>query len=533
VVVDKLYNILGQDYPADRLEVLVGDDGSNDQTARLVDPFVGKNVFMWRSPVRLGKATMINRLLERATGELLLMTDASCTLGDNALKKMVLTMTDPRVGAAVPTYSVGGDSAEARIWSLWKRARPALMRLGIFMGACGGAFMIRRKGTRPLAADTINDDYTLAWRATASGRWLWPVTTARVQDRSTSTRGSWHRMTRIAAGDAQMMMRLLKIPAPAGHRLGLLFHKGMRLSIPLMVLAAVAGLSWGSLKGFWLASFALALCGGAFVVGLLAMAATFAQMRMDALSKVIGHFTLMFLAQPVGLVRALKGQQTALWRRPDGNRGLAFAQPLRVQAAKRILDFSLAFVGIILTAPLMAIVAVLVRLDSKGPSLFGQKRVCKWEDGTMEEFVMYKFRSMKRDAEAASGPTWATAHDPRVTSFGRFLRKSRLDELPQLFNVLLGQMSLVGPRPERAYFVKKLHQEIPGYEIRVKGIKPGITGWAQVHCGYDTDVEAVRNKILFDLAYAAHLGSVSDYLRIEGHTLLKTVKVVLGGRNAH
>ena len=119
---------------------------------------------------------------------------------------------------------------------------------------------------------------------------------------------------------------------------------------------------------------------------------------------------------------------------------------------------------------------------------------------------------MYQDAEVKSGPQWATAADPRITRVGKFLRKTRLDELPQFFNVLRGEMSIIGPRPERPYFVKQLDTSIPFYSERIIGVKPGITGLAQIHCEYDTSLESVKKKLYYDHAYAARLTNFKEFI---------------------
>jgi lipopolysaccharide/colanic/teichoic acid biosynthesis glycosyltransferase len=177
--------------------------------------------------------------------------------------------------------------------------------------------------------------------------------------------------------------------------------------------------------------------------------------------------------------------------------------------------------------------AIAVRLGSPGPAIFRQERVRHDSRGRPVSFQMYKFRSMYVDAETRSGPVWATVNDPRITPVGRFLRKSRLDELPQLWNVLRGDMTLVGPRPERPSFVKQLGDMIPGYTDRVARCKPGVTGWAQIHCEYDTSIDSVRTKVLYDLAYVAHLYDLRSYVGMEINVALRTVMVMVKGKGAH
>jgi exopolysaccharide biosynthesis polyprenyl glycosylphosphotransferase len=179
---------------------------------------------------------------------------------------------------------------------------------------------------------------------------------------------------------------------------------------------------------------------------------------------------------------------------------------------KRIMDLVIALVALVVSAPIMALIAALIKLDSKGTVLFVQERV--GNDG--QTFRMYKFRSMVQDAEANTGPVWATADDPRRTKVGKWIRRYNLDELPQLLNVVLGDMSIVGPRPERPYFVNKFKESIPRY-MRRHMVKSGITGWAQVN-GLRGDT-SVLERTFYDIYYVENWSLLFD-LRILWRTLL-------------
>lgn len=186
---------------------------------------------------------------------------------------------------------------------------------------------------------------------------------------------------------------------------------------------------------------------------------------------------------------------------------------------KRVLDLTVALAGLVLALPLMALVAVAVRLDSKGPVLYRQTRV-----GRMgRDFPVLKFRSMRVDAESDGAAQWAVENDPRITRIGRFLRKYRLDELPQFFNVIRGDMSFVGPRPERPCFVEELCKMIPYYDER-HSVRPGLTGWAQVQYRYGSSIDDAANKLEYDLFYLKHM-SLSFDLAI----IFQTIRIVLGG----
>jgi sugar transferase (PEP-CTERM system associated) len=189
-------------------------------------------------------------------------------------------------------------------------------------------------------------------------------------------------------------------------------------------------------------------------------------------------------------------------------------------AVKRSMDIMLSLIGLILTVPFFPLIALIIKLDSPGPLFFSQIRVGAHE----KTFLLYKFRTMRQDAEKGTGAVWSTENDPRITRIGAFLRKSRIDEFPQFYNVLMGSMSFVGPRPERPEFVEKLKQVIPYYSKR-HFVKPGLTGWAQVCYPYGSTVEDAVEKLRYDLYYTKNLSSFLDLLII-----LETIKVVLFGR---
>ncbi|HEX2963130.1 MAG TPA: sugar transferase [Ignavibacteriales bacterium] len=187
---------------------------------------------------------------------------------------------------------------------------------------------------------------------------------------------------------------------------------------------------------------------------------------------------------------------------------------------KRLMDISISLIILLISLPVTFIISVLIKLDSPGTVLYKQKR----SGLNGKEFDIYKFRSMRNDAEKSTGPVWSQKNDPRITRVGKFIRKVRIDEIPQMINVLKGEMSLVGPRPERPFFVEKLSQEIPLYKKRLK-VRPGVTGWAQVKHKYDETIEDVKTKLRYDLFYIENMS-----LRMDFKILFRTVFVVLFGK---
>jgi len=190
------------------------------------------------------------------------------------------------------------------------------------------------------------------------------------------------------------------------------------------------------------------------------------------------------------------------------------------QSMKRLTDILVSIIILVLSSPLWIIIAIAIKMDTPGPAVYSQDRVGK--DGKI--FKMHKFRSMRADAEKESGPVWAPQHDSRVTKVGRFLRNTRLDEIPQFINVLDGDMSLVGPRPERPFFVERLSKEIPLYQRRLR-VRPGITGWAQIKQGYDRSIDDVKSKVRYDLFYIENMS-----FRMDLKILLFTFYIMVMGK---
>lgn len=239
----------------------------------------------------------------------------------------------------------------------------------------------------------------------------------------------------------------------------------------------------------------------------------------------------------------------------SGSKAQSHASGAQTHFLKRSLDIVLSAFALVVLSPVLALVALAIKLDSRGPVIYAQERVglnrrrsrngdgngngshrenempAGWDrreaDCYGRPFKIYKFRSMVADAERATGPVWASASDSRVTRVGKILRKTRLDEFPQLWNVLRGDMSLVGPRPERPTFVVSLTKEIPDYPRRCEAL-PGITGLAQVKWRYDTSVETVSRKLQYDLYYVRH-----GRLLLDLKIMAATFKVMARGEGAH
>jgi lipopolysaccharide/colanic/teichoic acid biosynthesis glycosyltransferase len=534
VIRQKLENVFSLEWPRELLDVIVCSDGSDDGTDELVAQYRRHGVRLLRQSPRQGKACTINRMVEEAVGDAVLITDASAELPRNCVRKLLAALRRPGVGMASPRYVVGDGGGEAGYWSFDTRLRERAASCGVLLGGHGAAMMFWRGLVPRLAADTINDDYVLPLRVASKGYVIDYVRDCVVREPATASLSTvFYRAARIARGNLQMIGRHLPLARDPALAASLLLHKLPKTLGPGALALAALVATLGARDSLALLVFA-SVAGVGLLCGLLGLAALAAGLRAPRLLRASAFGLTSAAAVTVGALAYPIFGADPRWHRPPSRVALGAPAPvpLRVRALKRALDVVGSAIGLVVSIPVVAVLAVFIRLDSPGGVVYGQERVTYDAKGRRRIFRLYKLRSMRADAEAASGPVWATEEDPRVTRVGRFLRRSRLDELPQLWNVLRGEMSLVGPRPERPAFVDDLSRKVPGYDDRVFAVKPGITGWAQVHCGYDTSVESVREKLMYDLSYAAQQYRLGSWARMELTTIARTVGVMLTGRGA-
>ncbi|MGM0575132.1 MAG: sugar transferase [Myxococcota bacterium] len=540
---DKLRNTFALAWPAERLEVVVCDDGSTDDTAARAEAFGDPRVRLLRNGERRGKAVTLGRLASAARGDLLLLTDASAEMAPDALAILAAAMEDPEVGLACARYVVQADldepkeeNGEASYWRGETHIRKLEAERDMLVAGSGAAYVIRPRLMPTLPADTINDDWVIPLEVRASGHRVAWCPDARVGDAPTKDLATmFRRWQRIACGNWQMLWRYRHLFWRGGRLVLPLGRKALKtLGAPMLVvmLAVLVAGAWT-----WRALLPVPLAGGAVLT--LGALSVFVPDRGVGRSRVFRLARLGVVAQTaylMGMIRFLTGARTGLWARPAARRrddlSCPAPAPASVRFAKRTFDLVASVAALLLLWPVMLAIAVIIKLDSKGPVLYRQTRLRCDAHGRPVEFPMLKFRSMCEDAEAGGGPVWARKNDARVTRVGRVLRKHRLDELPQFVNILKGEMSLVGPRPERRLIATQLEDRFPGYDDRHLVQRPGITGWAQVQRGYDSSIEAVGEKLAHDLVYIAHLYRLSTYLKMEALVVVKTFRVLITGKGA-
>lgn len=204
--------------------------------------------------------------------------------------------------------------------------------------------------------------------------------------------------------------------------------------------------------------------------------------------------------------------------------------PRSIRFCKRSMDIFGALIGLSVLLPLLPVIALAIKLDSRGPVFFSQRRLGISRAQVASTFMVHKFRTMVTDAERHSGPVLAQQNDPRITRVGHLLRRTRLDELPQFWNVLVGEMSLVGPRPERPELAQELDNRYPLFNERTDEVKPGITGFAQVEMSYQQAADQVYGKMAYDYAYSAALTSFWAWLKMDCWIIAKTISVAITGK---
>jgi len=341
----------------------------------------------------------------------------------------------------------------------------------------------------------------------------------------------------MAHGNLQILWRYRTLLSPRHSRIAwsLIGHKLLKTLGPAWILGLALWVNARALNAPSLVP--LAITGDLVFIVLVGAAAWRGAGRSLPRGLELGvHALVAQSACAVGMLRFPLGTDGSRWRRPPENDVLALHRPAlpprSVRIVKRVLDVIGGTLGVLIALPLIPFIALAIRLNSPGPVLYRQERVAKDHTGQPYRFLIWKFRTMRVDAEANGEAVWAQEKDPRVTAVGAFLRKTRLDEVPQLFQALRGEMTLIGPRPERPSISDQLSLELPAYDDRLAPCKPGITGWAQVHTGYDTSLQSVREKLLYDLTYNAHLYGIRSYLAMEGRVIVLTLAVMFYGRGA-
>ena len=532
----KIANLAALDYPADKLTVRIVCDGSPDATPVAARKAVsalgdaGQCFTVIDHAINRGKVAVLNEEIASATAPVVVLTDASAAVPAEALKRVASAMTDPRVGVVGGLYDCAenGSAGEKRYWALQNRLRLGEAALGGPLGFSGAFYAIRRAAARPLAPDTINDDFVLPTRIIADGwKAVLDPDLSVIETERTRPGQEKARRIRIGAGNMQQALRLagLANPMRPGLAYAFLSGKGLRAFIPFLIVLSIISAAILSFSSQFHAFVSLL---AAFAIAYALSALSVTEHRRNRFQALAATMANGYLANGIGAFAWLTGRFDAKGRWAASPEPMDLVHvPASVRIAKRIFDLAGACALMFVLAIVFVPVALAIRLESPGPVFYRQLRVGRALADRTTLFELIKFRTMRNDAEK-NGAAWASKGDARITRVGAFLRKTRLDELPQALNILRGEMSLIGPRPERPVFFSKLEGAIPLYIERTYGILPGVTGLAQVKQGYDESIEDVRSKVAWDHAYALQLESFWTWLKADIPIALATVGVMVG-----
>ena len=544
VIATKIDNLAHLTYQAGRLSFVIALDGCTDETKVVAQAAIAKagadlQFKLVEFPVNRGKIALLNELIAGADADIVALSDASALINDDAAMRAARHFASAGVGVVCGTYELAqpGSEGERKYWQVQSQIKADEAALAAPMGAHGALYFFRRSLWTPLPPDTINDDFVLPMQIVAAGnRAVYDRAIVATELEQTSNDQEFRRRIRIGAGNMQQLVRMKRLADPRSGGLAFLFlsGKGLRPIVPFLIVLSVLATTVMALHGDQIFTFMLMAELAMFAVASFAIVT-----RSPLLPRPVrwlGYLVEGHTASALGAVSFLIGGRDGPWR-PAKAAELPSARtttmwpsadfiPDGVQIGKRAFDIMVASVGLVVLAVLVVPIALAIKLESSGPVFFRQTRVGRSSRHATYLFELVKFRSMQVDAEAETGPAYACADDPRVTRVGGVLRKTRLDELPQLYNVLVGDMALIGPRPERPWFVRKLDLEYPFYTERTCGLRPGLTGLAQVNQDYEASVKDVSTKIAYDHAYVLRLSNVWSWLKTDLSVLVKTVYVV-------
>jgi len=535
----KIRNCAELDYPADRLQIVIVCDGCTDETverARAEILTLGGEATRFKlleHEVNRGKVARINEAVEERKTELFALSDVSATLSKDALLLAAASFADETVGFVTGTYTAPkGDQSQQAYWRYQTEIKRSEAALGSPIGAHGAFYMFRRDLADTLEPDTINDDVILPMRIIECGfRGIYDTRIPIVEIEADRLTDDFKRRQRLGAGALQQVFRLfgLSDPRRPGMSFTFLSGKALRAFMPFIMIAALVSSLALSGSSHFFAAISIAQLAGYALAGLGSLAPGLARrLHFGALSYLVTGYT----ASGWGALRYMAGRYRSPWTRIERSNKIQQEEQLLTgfdAFGKRALDILVAGIVLVVFVILLGPIALAIKLESRGPVFYRQLRVGLRTPTHSRLFYLTKFRSMRTDAEAG-GAVWATERDPRITRVGNFLRKSRLDELPQCIDVLRGDMSVVGPRPERPQFFERLEREIPYYSERTFGLKPGITGLAQVYLPYDTTIEDVRAKVLHDHAYALRVSAPGGWFFTDIEIMLRTFAVMILGK---
>lgn len=526
----KIENLAAINYPSDHYQIILLDDGSTDKTAQIARSAIHKHpnlsIQIKTFSQNQGKVALFNFIIPTISDDyILFFSDVSAMLSVDVLYRANTYFNNPKVGAFCTKYTLKDISlkGEQRYWDYQVAIKVKESRLGTPIGYHGSGYAIRKSLWEPLADNTINDDFIIPMKVIEKGYLgVYDEKSLSTELEFSSEHLDWNRRVRIAQGNIQQAYVLRKILAPRNGYVSWMFFSGkvLRITMPWFFL----GLFFSSLiLSFYSPHIFLPIFLAQLIMYLLVLFNSVFKLKQI---HVLHYFFKGQSSILMGWVSLVTHRDR--WQRAKSIPKSNYVHPF-VRCGKGIIDKLSALVGLSILILLFPIIAVLIKLNSPGAIFYKQLRVGKGDEKLTKLFYLYKFRTMNVCSDP-SDTTWTMVGDKRIFSFGKFLRKTHLDELPQFYNILIGDMSLIGPRPERPSLYSYIEKNIPFYEERLYGVLPGLTGLAQITYPPDLTIEDVRKKVACDHAYAIHLTKPLLWIKVETIIVLKTIQNVLLGK---
>lgn len=531
-IAKKIANLDALDYPKNQFNVLLIDDGSTDKSLQNAHNAIKAHshlrIKIQSFPINRGKVAVFNQVVPLvAEDHILFFSDVSASLAHDVLKRANRYFNKPSIGAFCTHYRVEKTLLTGEKKYRWYQTsiNEKESILGTPIGYHGAGYAIRKSSWQELPENLINDDFVIPMHVIAKGYiGIYDKESVAIENEPSTAHHDWHRRIRIGSGNIQQIFLLRHLLSPRMGFIAWMFlsNKVLRTIIPWLLIFLWCSNLYLAKNGMWFFKYLW------WAQNLFYLSVLFNVFVKTRVTEMISYFVTGYTALLLGWFYWFKMNKFGTWRRTNTIIKKQYIHPV-VFIGKWLIDKISGLVGVCIFLLFFPFVGLAIKLASPGPILYRQLRVGKTTDTHTQFFFLYKFRTMRTNITVKKN-LWTKINDPRIFALGSFLRKTHLDELPQFLNILKGDMSLVGPRPERPSLFPYITKEIPFYAERLYWVKPGLTGLAQITYRYDKTIEDVRRKVAYDHAYAIFLTNPLIWFKTEVKILIKTVTLVLFGK---
>tara|TARA_Y100000588_G_scaffold153442_1_gene167579 strand:- start:36707 stop:38464 length:1758 start_codon:yes stop_codon:yes gene_type:complete len=520
---EKILNFKSLNYKNKKL--FIYNDGSKDETFDILKKYKHENnIFIFNKVKNRGKVDSINSYIKKYSMDFdyTIFTDASSSFDSDFIERMVFKIEEKEnISVVSSSYIPHKDSPDQKYWVYQRKIKSKEECLGNVLGVHGSGYMIKNSYLEVLDVNIINDDFVIPSKTIKKdGKVVYSNIPSYELENDNKKGLNFIRRVRIGAGNMQQifscfyLFNIFKRPLTAFNFFSI---KVLRTFMPIILLSIIL------LTPFVENEFIMKMSTVffSFLIIYIVLMLYFKELQSKKVFNLPLYVLKSYYYSGVGIYYYLIAKRIGGWYDPLYSKRLAFV--------KRTIDVLFSILLLSLSTPILLISIFFLKIENfKAPVFFKQTRVGIIKDGKQHYFKVIKLRSMIVDAEKDTGAVFATKNDPRVTKVGRILRKFRIDEIPQFFNVLRGDMSLVGPRPERPEIMEKIKYEVPYFYKRTENIKPGITGLAQVRSGYNETFADLKEKYEIDKEYKEKSNeSILEIIYTDIKIMFSTISVVL------